>query len=57
MRRSRISLILATGLLVITAIPGAQFGAWTNRRTGSAMFRRVFAVLMLIVVVRLVTSR
>ena len=45
------------GLLAITAIPGAQLGAWTNRRTGSVLFRRIFAVLMLIVVVRLVTSR
>ncbi len=45
------------GLLVITAIPGAQLGAWTNRRTGSVLFRRVFAVLMLVVVIRLVTSR
>ena len=46
-----------TGLLAITAIPGAQFGAWTNRRTGSVLFRRIFAVLMLVVVIRLVTSR
>jgi len=45
------------GLLAITAIPGAQFGAWTNRRTSSVLFRRIFAILMLIVVVRLVTSR
>ncbi|MEN8008592.1 MAG: sulfite exporter TauE/SafE family protein, partial [Candidatus Krumholzibacteriota bacterium] len=45
------------GLLAITAIPGAQFGAWANRRTGSVLFRRIFAILMLIVVVRLVTSR
>lgn len=45
------------GLLAMTAIPGAQFGAWANRRTGSVLFRRIFAVLMLIVVVRLVTSR
>jgi uncharacterized membrane protein YfcA len=45
-----------TGLLVITAIPGAQFGAWTNRRTGSLLFRRIFGVLMLLVVIRLVTS-
>lgn len=44
-------------LLAAAAIPGAQFGAWTNRRTGSVLFRRIFAVLMLIVVVRLVVSR
>ena len=46
-----------TGLLAITAIPGAQLGAWTNCRTGSVLFRRIFAVLMLLVVIRLVTSR
>jgi uncharacterized membrane protein YfcA len=46
-----------SGLLIITAIPGAQFGAWTNRRTGSVLFRRIFAILMLVVVIRLVTSR
>ncbi len=45
------------GLLALTAIPGAQLGAWTNRRTGSVLFRRIFAVLMLVVVIRLVTSR
>lgn len=44
------------GLLVIGAIPGAQFGAWTNRRTGSTVFRRIFAVIMFLVVVRLVNS-
>jgi uncharacterized membrane protein YfcA len=46
-----------TGLLAVTAIPGAQFGAWTNRRTGSVLFRRIFAILLLVVVIRLVTSR
>ena len=44
------------GLLVIGAIPGAQFGAWTNRRVASQVFRRIFAVLMMLVVVRLVLS-
>jgi uncharacterized membrane protein YfcA len=44
------------GLLVIGAIPGAQFGAWTNRRTESTLFRRIFAVVMFLVVIRLVTS-
>jgi uncharacterized membrane protein YfcA len=45
------------GLLAVTAIPAAQLGAWANRRTGSLLFRRIFAVLMLAVVVRLVTCR
>jgi uncharacterized membrane protein YfcA len=44
------------GLLVIGAIPGAQFGAWTNRRVTSRVFTKIFAVLMLLVVVRLVLS-
>jgi len=51
------SCLPVAALLAATAIPGAQLGAWTNRRTGSILFRRIFAVLMLIVVVRLVTSR
>jgi len=51
------SCLPVAGILAVAAIPGAQFGAWTNRRTGSVLFRRVFAILMLIVVVRLVTSR
>jgi uncharacterized membrane protein YfcA len=45
------------GLLALGAIPGAQFGAWTNRRVGSVLFRRIFAVVLLLVVVRLVTTR
>jgi uncharacterized membrane protein YfcA len=51
------SCLPVAGLLAVAAIPGAQFGAWTNRRTGSLLFRRIFAVLLLIVVVRLVISR
>jgi len=51
------SCLPVAGLLAVTAIPAAQLGAWTNKRTGSVLFRRIFAVLMLIVVVRLVTSR
>lgn len=51
------SCLPVAGLLAVAAIGGAQFGAWTNRRTGSLLFRRIFAVLLLIVVVRLVTSQ
>jgi uncharacterized membrane protein YfcA len=45
------------GLLALSAVPAAQFGAWTNRRVRGVVFRRIFAVLMLLVVVRLVFSR
>ena len=51
------SCLPVAALLALTAIPGAQLGAWTNRRTASLLFRRIFAVLMLVVVVRLVVSR
>jgi uncharacterized membrane protein YfcA len=51
------SCLPVAGLLAVTAVGGAQLGAWTNRRTASLVFRRIFAVLLLIVVVRLVTSR
>ena len=44
------------GLLVISAIPAAQLGAWTNRRVRGVVFRRFFAVLMLLVVARLLLS-
>ena len=44
------------GLLALSAVPAAQFGAWTNRRVRGTVFRRIFAVLMLLVVVRLVLS-
>ncbi len=45
------------GLLAVSAIPAAQFGAWTNRRVRGVVFRRIFAVLMLMVVVRLLVNR
>lgn len=45
------------GLLALSAIPAAQLGAWTNRRVRGVVFRRIFAILMLLVVVRLLLSR
>jgi len=42
--------------LAASGILGAQFGAWTNRRTGSTLFKRLFGALMLIVVVRLLLN-
>ncbi len=44
-------------LLAVSAVPAAQLGAWVNRRVRGIVFRRIFAVLMLVVVVRLVLSR
>lgn len=45
-----------SGLLALGAIPGAQLGGVLNRRTDPTLFRRIFAVLLLVVVVRLVAS-
>ena len=45
-----------SGLLALGAIPGAQLGGVLNRRTDPTLFRRIFAVLLLFVVVRLVVS-
>ena len=45
------------GVLAAAAVPSAQLGAWVNRRVRGVVFRRVFAVLMLLVVVRLLLSR
>jgi len=49
--------LTVAGLLALTAIPGAQMGAWVNRRTRSLMFRRIFGIILLAVVVRMVVSR
>ncbi|MCP4570834.1 MAG: sulfite exporter TauE/SafE family protein [bacterium] len=45
-----------SGLLALGAIPGAQLGGVLNKKTDPALFRRIFAVLLLVVVVRLVVS-
>jgi len=43
-----LTISLATG-----AVPAAQLGAWVNRRVQGNLFRKIFAVLLLIVVTRL----
>jgi uncharacterized membrane protein YfcA len=48
--------VLAAACLAATAIPLAQVGAKLNKRTSGVWFRRLFAVLMVIVVVRLLTT-
>ena len=48
--------IPAAVCLAATAIPMAQVGARLNKRTSGLWFRRLFAVLMVIVVVRLLTT-
>jgi len=40
--------------LAAGAVVGAQAGAWLNRRTESRVFRRIFAVLLLVVVARMI---
>jgi uncharacterized protein len=42
--------------LAVTAIPLAQVGARLNKQTSGVWFRRLFAVLMVVVVVRLLTT-
>jgi uncharacterized membrane protein YfcA len=42
--------------LAATAIPMAQVGARLNKRTSGSLFRRIFAVMMLVVVARLLTT-
>lgn len=46
----------AAACLAVTAIPMAQVGAKLNRRTSGVWFRRVFAGLMVLVVVRLLLT-
>ncbi len=43
-------------VLAVTAIPMAQVGAKLNRRTSGVLFRRIFAGIMVVVVVRLVAT-
>ncbi len=44
------------GLLAVTAIPGAQLGAYVNRHANSRLFQRIFAVFLVLVVIRLVVG-
>lgn len=48
--------VAAAVCLAVSAIPGAQVGAWLNRRVGGAWFRRAFAALVVFVAVRLLTT-
>ena len=42
--------------LALTAIPGAQVGAWLNRKVGGTWFRRAFSLLILFVAIRLLMT-
>lgn len=46
----------AAACLAATAIPFAQIGARLNKRTSGVLFRRIFAVIMVVVVGRLLTT-
>jgi len=50
------SYVPAAICLAITAIPSAQFGAWLNKKAGSLIYKRIFGVLLILVVVRLVAT-
>ncbi len=39
--------------LGIMAVPGAQLGAYLNKKAGSVVYRRIFAILLIFMVVRL----
>lgn len=39
--------------LAVTSIPGAQLGAYLNKKAGSLLYKRIFGVLLVIVVIRL----
>ncbi|MCB2197877.1 sulfite exporter TauE/SafE family protein [bacterium] len=45
--------VLAALALASTSIPSAQLGAWLNRRVGSVVYKRIFAILLMLVVIRL----
>jgi len=47
-----VNLLVALSL-VVTSIPGAQLGAYLNKKAGSVVYKRIFAVVLLFVVVRL----
>ncbi len=46
----------AAACLAVTAVPMAQLGARLNKRTSGTWFRRLFAALMVVVVVRLLAT-
>jgi uncharacterized protein len=48
--------VAAAVCLAVTAIPGAQVGAWLNRRVGGTWFRRAFSALLVFVAVRLLLT-
>ncbi|MBD3166239.1 TSUP family transporter, partial [bacterium] len=45
--------VVAALCLAVTGVPGAQLGAWWNKRAGSSLYKRIFAVLLFIMVIRL----
>ncbi len=48
--------VVAVIAIAATSIPGAQIGAWLNQRVGSVAYRKVFAVLLLADVLRLILT-
>ena len=42
--------------LAITSVPGAQLGAWLNKKAGAARYKKIFGVFLILVVIRLLTS-
>ncbi len=50
------SYLPAAACLALTAIPGAQLGAWLNKKAGSLVYKRIFGALLILVVARLLTT-
>ena len=48
--------IMAALALASTSIPSAQLGAWLNKRVGSIVYKRIFAILLVLVVLRLLVT-
>ncbi len=44
---------IVAGCLAVTSIPGAQLGAYLNKKAGSKLYKRIFGVVLIFVVIRL----
>ncbi len=45
--------LLVAASLAITSVPGAQLGAWLNKKAGAARYKKIFGVFLILVVIRL----
>lgn len=45
--------VAAAAALAVTSVPGAQLGAWLNKKAGAARYKRIFGAFLILVVIRL----